>query len=94
MSDAKSLSVAQVTGTWVPVPVSEYLGDKDPASREGDDSTSREGEDSLGSSTQIARKATLGDEDVRGQAGFTPQGVIVRAHEGTKRPPNIEPQIW
>ena len=33
-------------------------------------------------------------EDVRGQAGVTPQGTVVRGYKGSKRPPDIDPYVW
>ena len=78
--------MAQVTGTGVPAPASEALGDSGLASRKG--------EDPQASSARTAVEADLGDEDVRGQAVVTPQGTVVRAHKGSKRPPGIDPYVW
>ena len=55
---------------------------------------SRKGEDRQASSARAAVEAALGDEDVRGQAGVTPQGTVVRAHKGSKSPPDIDPYVW
>ena len=79
-------SVAQVTGTGVPAPASEALGDSGLASRKG--------EDPQASSARTVVEGDLGDEDVRGQAGVTPQGTVVRAHKGSKRPLDIDPYVW
>ena len=80
-------SAPQVTGTGVPpAPAPEALKDSGLASRKG--------EDPQASSARTTVEADLGDEDVRGQAGVTPQGTVVRAHKGSKRPPDIDPYVW
>ena len=78
--------MAQLTGTGVPAPASEALGDSEP--------TSRKGEDPQASSARTAVEADCEEEDVRGRAGITPQGTVVRAHKGSKRPPDIDPYVW
>ena len=78
--------MAQVTGIGVPAPASEALGDSGLASRKGEAPQT--------SPARTAVEADLGDEDVRGQAGVTPQGTVVRAHKGSKRPSDIDPYVW
>ena len=78
--------MAQVTGTGVPALASEVLEDSGTATRKG--------EEPLTSPDGTAVEADQVEEDVRGQAGVTPQGTVVKAHKGSKRPPDIDPYVW